>query len=97
MTKNDTAWHDWHNGYYSSQFYTTWHNLKQIENTWNSLTCAAMHKCCACLRHNWIDWCIWPGPDGRLDTKINQIPLCHIFMSYAYDAYDAYDIEIWHK
>jgi hypothetical protein len=44
------------------------------------------------------------GPDGRLDTKIDQIDVCHIFMSYAsYDikchimTYDAYDIEIWHK
>ena len=44
------------------------------------------------------------GPDGRLDTKIDQIDLCHIFMSYAsygaydaYDAYVAYDVEIWHK
>ena len=32
------------------------------------------------------------GPDGRLDTKIDQIDLCHIFMSYA--SYDAYDVEI---
>jgi hypothetical protein len=47
------------------------------------------------------------------DTKIDQIDLCHIFMSYAsydilfhimtYDilfhimTYDTYDIEIWHK
>ena len=44
------------------------------------------------------------GPDSRLDTKIDQIDLCHISMSYAsYDiichilTYDAYDIEIWHK
>ena len=44
------------------------------------------------------------GPDGRLDTKIDQIDLCHIFMSYAsYDikchimTNDAYDIEIWRK
>ena len=41
------------------------------------------------------------GPDGRLDTKIDQIDLCHISMSYAsYDiichimTYDIYDIEI---
>ena len=41
------------------------------------------------------------GPDGRLDTKIGQIDLRHIYMSYAsYDikchimTYDTYDIEI---
>ena len=44
---------------------------------------------------NWIDWWDCLGPDGRLDTKIDQIDLCHIFLSYAsYDAYDAYDVEI---
>ena len=51
-------------------------------------------------RMNRLDY--W-GPDGRLDTKNDQIDLCHIFMSYAsYDIKchimknDAYDIEIWH-
>jgi hypothetical protein len=51
-----------------------------------------------------IDRCDCLGSDGYLDTKIYQIDLCHIFMSYAsYDikchimTYDAYDIEIWHK
>ncbi len=44
------------------------------------------------------------GPDGRFDTKINQIDRCHIYMSYAsyvivwqIMTYDAYDIEIWHR
>jgi hypothetical protein len=44
------------------------------------------------------------GPDGRLNTKIDQIDLCHISMSYAsfviiwhFMSYDAYDIEIWHE
>jgi hypothetical protein len=51
-----------------------------------------------------IDGCDCWGPDGRLDTKINQIDKCHSYMSYAsYDikchimTKDAYDIEIWHK
>ena len=45
--------------------------------------------------------CDYWGPDGRLDTKIDQIDKCHIFMSYAsYDikchnmTNDAYDTEI---
>ena len=45
--------------------------------------------------------CDYWGPDGRLDTKIDQFDLCHISMSYAsYDikchimTNDAYDIEI---
>jgi hypothetical protein len=44
------------------------------------------------------------GPDGRLDTNINEIDFCHILMSYAsfviiwhLMSYDAYDINIWHK
>jgi hypothetical protein len=47
---------------------------------------------------NGCDCC---GPDGRLDTKINEFDLCHISMSYAsYDikchimTNDADDIEI---
>ena len=52
---------------------------------------------------HWIAGCDCWGPDGRLDTKIDQIDKCHIYMSYA--SYDikchimtnvAYDIEIWH-
>ena len=45
--------------------------------------------------------CEYWGPDGRLDTRIDQFDLCHISMSYAsYDikchimTNDAYDIEI---
>jgi hypothetical protein len=41
------------------------------------------------------------GPDGCLDTKIEQLGLCHVFMSYAsYDmkchimTNDTYEIEI---
>ena len=44
------------------------------------------------------------GPDGRLDTNIDQFEKCHISMSYAsffiiwhLMSYDAYDIEIWRK
>ena len=51
-----------------------------------------------------MDGCDCWGPDGRLDTKIDQIDLCHISMSYAsfgiiwhFMSYDAYDIEIWRK
>ena len=32
---------------------------------------------------NWINRCDCWGPDGRLDTKINQTNKCHIFMSHA--------------
>jgi hypothetical protein len=46
---------------------------------------------------HWMNW----GPDSCLDTKIGQIDLCHICMSYAsYDikchimTNDTYDIEI---
>ena len=53
---------------------------------------------------NLINGCDCWGPDGRLDTKIDHIDWCHIFMSYAsYDikchimTNDAYDIEIWHQ
>ena len=53
---------------------------------------------------NWIDGCDCWGPDSRLDTKVVQIDLCHICMSYAsYDikchimTNDAYDIETWLK
>ena len=48
-----------------------------------------------------MNWCDWWGPDGRLDTKISQIKICHFSLSYAsYDikchimTIDAYDIEI---
>ena len=38
------------------------------------------------------------GPDGRLATKIDQLDLCHISMSYDIKCHimmnDAYDIEI---
>ena len=44
------------------------------------------------------------GPDDRLETKISEIDISHIYVSYAsYDikchimTNDAYDIEIWHK
>jgi hypothetical protein len=47
---------------------------------------------------NGWDYC---GPDGRLDTKINQINLFHISMSYDINCHimtnDAYDIEISHQ
>ena len=53
---------------------------------------------------NRINGCDCCGPDGRLDTKIDQIDLRHISMTYAsfviiwhFMSYDAYDIEIWHK
>ena len=53
---------------------------------------------------NRMNVCDCWGPDGRLDTKIDQFDLCHISMSYAsyvkiwhIMSYDAYDIEIWHK
>ena len=53
---------------------------------------------------NQINGCDCWGSDGRLDTKIDQIGIRHISMSYAsYDikwhimSYDAYDIEIWHR
>ena len=53
---------------------------------------------------NRMNGCDCWGPDGRLDTKIDQIDLCHIFMSYAsfviiwhFMSYDPYDTEIWHK
>ena len=53
---------------------------------------------------NRINVCDYWGPDGRLDTKISKIDLCHISMSYAsfviiwhFMSYNAYDIEIWHK
>ena len=43
------------------------------------------------------------GPYVSLDTKIGQIDVCHILMSYAsfviiwqFMSYDAYDIEMWH-
>ena len=51
-----------------------------------------------------MNGCEYWGPDGRLDTRIDQFDLCHISMSYAsYDikchimTNDAYDIEIWHQ
>ena len=53
---------------------------------------------------NRMNGCDCWGPDGRLDTKIDQIDLCHISMSYAsfviiwhFMSYDAYDIKIWHQ
>ena len=53
---------------------------------------------------NRINRCHCWGPDGCSDTKISQIDLHHISMSYvSYDikfhimTNDAYDIEIWHK
>ena len=59
---------------------------------WKQLLCQNRMHGCDC----------W-GPDGHLDTKIDQLDLCHICMSYAsYDikchimTNDAYDIEIWH-
>ena len=51
-----------------------------------------------------MNMCDCWGPDGRLDTKVDQIDSCHISMSYAsfviiwhFMSYDAYDIEIWHQ
>jgi hypothetical protein len=51
-----------------------------------------------------MDGCDCWGPESRLDTKIDQIDLCHISMSYAsfgivwhFMSYGAYDIEIWRK
>ena len=53
---------------------------------------------------NRMNGCDCLGPDGRLDTNISEIDLCHIYVSYAsYDikchimTNDAYYIEIWHK
>ena len=50
------------------------------------------------LSQNPMNGCDCWGPDGRLDTKISEIDLCHIYVSYAsYDikchimSYDAYD------
>ena len=57
-----------------------------------------------CCRQNRISRCDCWGPGGRLDTKFDQIDLCHISMSYAsfvviwhLMSYNAYDIEIWHQ
>ena len=32
---------------------------------------------------NWMNGCDCIGPDGHLDTKIDEFDLCHISMSYA--------------
>ena len=56
------------------------------------------------ISQNRMNRCNCCGPDGRLDTKIDQIAQCHISMSYAtfviiwhFMSYDAYDIQIWRK
>ena len=53
---------------------------------------------------NLMNGCDCWGPDGRLDTNIDQIEICHISMSYSsyviirhFMSYDPYVIKICHQ